>query len=156
MAPIRGDSRVVVHGIDEFRRDLKALDDRTILRELGDEFYRIADHVSSRARARLSAYGAMYARAATTIRPARSQMAARIAFGNNAVPFAGGAEFGAYPDRPRTRSTGTYKGYAQFGGAPVKGGRSIYPTAAAESDWMRNAVDEGMARVLARAFPERT
>lgn len=156
MAPIRGDSRVVVHGIDDLRRELRRLDDKAILRELGDEFYRIAGHVSDKARARLSAYGAMYARAAETIRPARSQMAARIAFGSTAVPFAGGAEFGAYPDRPRTRSTGTYTGYRQFGGAPVRGGRSIYPTAAAESDWMVDMVDQGMARITARAFPERT
>lgn len=154
MAPIRGDDRVRIQGLDELRRELRRLQSSELQGELKDANYRIASHVADKAKSRLSGLGRMEARAAQTIGASRAQAGAQIRFGGPAAPFAGGAEFGANRDVQRTRSTGTYVGYRQFVDT-VKGGRSIYPTVGEENEWMVNEYGEAFERIAARAFPER-
>lgn len=153
MAPIRGNDRIVIHGLDDLRRELGRLDDATLKGELADTHYRVASMVVDRAKIRLSGFGRMEARAAQTMDASQSAQAARINFGGAAAPFAGGAEFGAERNRTRQRSTGTYEGYRQFKEV-VKGGRSIYPTVGDMTNQIVDEYSRDIPRIFARAFPD--
>lgn len=142
--------RITVRGLDEFRRELRKLDDQTFAAELKDTNYRVAHHVVVLASAKLSGYGRMEARAAQTMRAARTLAAAKLHFGSAAVPFAVGAEFGAHHDV--RRNTGRL-GWNQFPQV-VRGGRSIYPTIAAETSWIVREYDASIGRIMADAFPD--
>lgn len=109
MAPIKGPDTVRVTGLDDLRRELRKLDDDSLIDGLKDANYEVASDVVGWSRARAAALGGMEAKAAESLKAGRNQRRAEISFGGRAYEFAAGAVFGAYQDKLRLRKNNTGK-----------------------------------------------
>lgn len=89
-----------VEGLDEFRKELRKLDDAALIEELKDANSEVADVIVRGAQSRASTR--MERRAADTLKARRNQRQAEVSLGNSKVPFALGAEFGSKHNELRT------------------------------------------------------
>src|SRR5689334_9916926 len=107
MAVMKGESTKVV-GLDDFRRELKKLDDKELVDDLKDVNYEVAVVVISSAQAHASTR--MESAAAATLKPSRQAARAQVV-GGAGIEFFGGAEFGAAQNQLRNTSRGTITGW---------------------------------------------
>ena len=152
-----GQGGVRVKGLDELRRELKRLDDAGLINELKDVNYEVAQSIIGPAQAKAASVGAMEARAAATLKASKAAAVARVNFGGAKAPFAGGAEFGAGQDRPRSTARGTVRGWNQFNPWRGNGGDAgyfLYPTIRERTDDIVEMYGDGLERITARAFPD--
>jgi hypothetical protein len=155
----RSEETVRVKGLDDFRRELRRLGDEagpdglSLLKEAN---HKIASMVISKAQARAGGVGPMQSRAAATLKAGRAQARATIT-GGARVPFFFGAEFGSYPNFPRTRGGRTYLGFNQFKPHKRSGSGStgyfLYPTMKAESRNIIEMYGKELDRIAKKAFP---
>lgn len=135
------DVRVDVQGLAEFRRELRRVD-----AELPDRLkaanVELAGHVVAGAQGRAGTVSRMAAKAAESLRPARTVGGAAVYLGNAATPFAMGAEFGSV----RFRQFEPWRGSG--GGA----GYFLYPEIRAQ----RDRIIERYRQVLDELLPERS
>jgi hypothetical protein len=155
----RSEETVRVQGLDEFRRELKKLEQATGtdgLSLLKDANYRVANMVVGKAQSRAGSVGPMQARAASTLKAGRQQARAVIV-GGSRVPFFFGAEFGAYSNFPRQRGGRNFIGFNQFKPwkSPGNGntGYFLYPTMKAESQRIIDMYAEELDKITKQAFP---
>lgn len=112
--PMRTASTVTVAGLDEFRRELRKLDDKTLIDGLKDANKQVGDLVVDEAKSR--AQTRLQQKAAATLRAGRQQAKAVVTGGTAKVPFFYGAEFGALKYRQFSpwRGSGQNAGYFLF------------------------------------------
>ncbi len=115
--PRRGgaDSAAVqILGLRELQRALRRAEGRTAS-ELRRVNKAAAELTARRARERASSLGGVAAKAAPSVRAAAEQRFAKVAIGGARHPYALGANFGAYHDRPRVDRRGrSLQGWNQF------------------------------------------
>lgn len=148
---------VKVEGLDDLRRELRKLDDAGLMAELKDVNYQVAQSVIGPAQSKAASIGRMEARAAATLTASKAAAAARVNFGGARAPFAGGAEFGAGQDRPRSTARGTVSGWNQFN--PWRGndggaGYFLYPTIRERMPDIVEQYGDGIERITSKAFPD--
>lgn len=148
---------VQVVGLDEFRRELRRLEDQGMVEGLKAVNYEVASRVVVWAQARAGGLGAMQVRAAGSLRASRTQARAQVAGGGARVPFFAGAEFGAGQNQPRRTSRGTVTGWNQF--QPWRGngpdaGYFLYPAIRDHNTEIVQTYSEAMAELGRRAFPD--
>lgn len=85
---------VTVPGLDDFRRDLKAMGD-DLARELGQANRAAAEIVGDRARSKAQSLGGVHAKTGPSIKESGASATVRISIGGPKYPFALGAEFGS-------------------------------------------------------------
>jgi len=145
-----------VEGVKELRKQLLAMDKQWASR-FKDANAKAAEIVVSAARARAPRVGRMAAKAAQTLRVARTQTAAAVRFGGSRAPFALGAEFGAVRGASRSTSRGPRRGWNQFQphrGGGMSAGYFLYP---AIRENQPEIIDTFLAEIDAitrDAFPE--
>lgn len=98
---ISGADTVRVEGLDDFRRELRKLDEAGLIEELKDANKSVADFVVLRARLKAIGVSPGAARVAQSLTARRGQRAAEVSFGGPKYPDAAGHEFGAYRDKLR-------------------------------------------------------
>lgn len=155
--PLTTANTVRVDGLDDLRRELRRLDDAGLSDRLKDANYRVSEIVVRRAQARAAALGRMQQKAADTLRPARQAARAVVTLGRASVPFALGAEFGAWqgirqPGRNRGRV-----GLNQFDpwrGRSTGAGYFLWPGIRDSADDIRDAYLEELDRITSDAFPD--
>ena len=91
-----------IEGLDQFRKDLKAIDP-ALGREMGQANKKAAELVAREARSRAQRRGSSAAKGADSIKSSAAQRAATITIGSARRPWMHGAEFGAkqYRQFPR-------------------------------------------------------
>jgi hypothetical protein len=158
---------VYVKGLDEFRRELKRLeqsggpDGRDMLKAAN---HKVASYVISKSKSRASTIGRMQAAAASTMRAGQAQSRATIT-GGAGVPFFFGAEFGSKRDILRRErrpagwaGAGRWRGYNQFlpWRSPGTGrtGYFLFPTMRAESPAIVEMYADELDGIIADAFPD--
>ena len=115
---------VRVEGLREFARAARSAD-RRFSKDLRHAHKETAEHVVDRARTEAGRHGPQAVRAATTLRSRGESLYSTVVFGSPKVPFAFGANFGAYHDRVRNTARGSMLGWNQFpewGGNEMTGG----------------------------------
>jgi len=115
---------VRVEGLRDFARAIRAAD-RRFSKDLRLAHKETAEHVVQRAKVEAGRAGPQAARAATTLRSRGESLYSVVVFGSPKVPFAFGANFGAYHDRERNTARGSRLGWNQFpewGGNQFTGG----------------------------------
>jgi hypothetical protein len=146
---------VKVVGLDDFRRELKKLDEAGLIADLKEANREVAQLVVDGAQQRADTR--LERAAAASLRASRTQARAQVIGGSSKVPFFGGAEFGAGQNAPRVRATGRYVGFNQFK-AWTGNGRSagffLYPTIRAETDRIVEVYGDHMDRITKKAFPD--
>lgn len=145
--PVRSQDTVKVQGLDQFRRELRKLqqsagsDGIALLKEAN---YRIASMVVGKAQSRASSIGPMQSKAAASLKPGRQQARAVVSGGGARVPFFNGAEFGA-------------KQYKQFLPWKKPGGGNtgyfLFPTMKAESKNIIEMYGDELEKIAKQAFP---
>lgn len=165
---MKSTATVAVKGLDQFRRELKAIadgggaDGEALLKEANQ---RVARHVISRATARASGVGVMQLRAAQSMVPGRRSARATITGGSSKVPYFFGAEFGAKPNILRRErraagwaSPGRWRGYNQFETWKKPGsgntGYFLFPTMRAESAEIVEIYGREIDQIMKKAFPD--
>jgi hypothetical protein len=158
--PRRTQDTIRVKGLDEFRKELRKLQDAAGadgLSLLKDANFRVANMVIGKAQSRASGLGAMQAKAASTMKAGRAQARATIT-GGARIPFFFGAEFGAYSNVPRQRGGRAFVGFNQF--EPFKkpgngnAGYFLYPTIKAESKRIIDMYADELEKISKQAFPD--
>lgn len=144
---VRSQDTVKVQGLDQFRRELRKLqqsagsDSIALLKEAN---YRVASMVVGKAQSRASSIGPMQAKAAASLKPGRQQARAVVSGGGARVPFFNGAEFGA-------------KYYKQFLPWKKPGGGNtgyfLFPTMKAESKNIIDMYGDELEKIAKQAFP---
>lgn len=123
--------KIIVEGVAPVRKAIKELGDPTVTREFKAAGKHITDDiVIPGARSKAAGLGAMYARAATTLRAANVAQGAAVRYGAG-VPWAMGAEFGAAQGQARNTQRGTVHGWNQFRpwrGSGSDAGYFVWPT----------------------------
>lgn len=154
----RGSRFVAVQGLDELRRELRRLDDETIINELKDTNQAVARDVVGWAQQRAGSLGPMERRAAASMTASRAQKGAQVRLGGARAPFAAGAEFGAYRGRQRVLAGGrTVTGWNQFNpwrGNGADAGYFLYPAIRAHTAELVETYAEAIDRIVAKAFPD--
>jgi hypothetical protein len=152
-----GGAKVV--GLNEFRRELKRLDDQGLTKELKDANFEAAQSIIKPAQSLAASLGPMQAKAAATMKASRAASKAAVNLGGASAPFAGGAEFGSGretmrypPGRP-----GGVIGWNQF--LPWRGnggdaGYFLYPTIRDRIDELIEMYGDALERISAKAFPD--
>ena len=104
MAVVRSVDSVNVTGLAELRREIKKAqqaggpDGAGQLKELN---YQVAEFVIGKAKTKASSVSPMASKAAKSMDPSKSGVAARVNAGGAKYPYFGGAEFGAHRNRKR-------------------------------------------------------
>lgn len=150
--PLDGES-IKIRGLSELRRELAKLDDKTIIDELKDVHYNIAQLGVNAAQAQASSR--MEQSAAQSLKPGRQAARAVISFGGPA--FAMGAEFGAGQNVPRTAGGRRVRGWNQFKpwrGSGEGAGYFLFPGLRSRRDEFVEMEADGMIKVLRHAFPD--
>jgi hypothetical protein len=139
MPPRQG---VEVHGLDDFRRELRKLAD-DLPRELTDANFQVATLVSQDAKQRASGVSRGARKSAESLSAARTQAAAKVRMGGSRYPFAAGFEFGSirYPQFPAWRGSGPTAGYW------------LYPSIRANNDRIVDMYGDLLDRITREAFP---
>lgn len=139
MPPRQG---VEVHGLDDFRRELRRLAD-DLPRELADANHQVATLVANEAQQRAGGVSRGARKAAESLSAARTQAAAKVRMGGARYPFAAGFEFGSirYPQFPPWRGSGETAGYW------------LYPSIRANNDRIVDMYGELLDGITRRAFP---
>jgi hypothetical protein len=153
----QGPQSVAVKGLDELRRELRRLDDAGLLDELKTANFEVASSVVEWAQAEARRFGPMDVAAADTLSAARGQRAAEVRLGGAKAPWAGGSEFGAGRNMPRSTSRGTVTGWQQF--RPWRGngrdaGYWLYPAIRSHTDQIVETYGDALEQITARAFPD--
>jgi len=146
---------VTVEGLDEFRRELRKLDEKGLIDELKDANYDVAKLVVGRAQQNASSR--MERSAAASMRPSRQAARAQVTGGGADVPFFGGAEFGAMRNQRRQTPRGTVTGWNQFQpwrGSGSGAGYFLYPAIRESTDDIVEMYGEAIEKITARAFPD--
>lgn len=156
----RTEDTVRVAGLDQFRRELKRIESEggpggvALLKEAN---YRVASMVADKAKGRAAGVGAQQSRAAATLKPGRQQARATIS-GGTGIRFFYGAEFGAYPNFPRSRNGRSFLGFNQFlpWKRPGNGntGYFLFPTMKAETKNIIEMYGDELEQVTRQAFPD--
>lgn len=147
---------VKVAGLGELRKELKRLDEPSILNELKDANYEVAELVRKEAVTRASSK--MEQRAAESLKSARQAARAQLSGGGAKVPYFGGAEFGAMRNQPRTGPSGrVFQGYNQF--QPWRGNDSgagyfLYPAIRDLTEPIVNIYGDWLEKITKKAFPD--
>lgn len=165
-----GQGGVKVKGLDELRRELKKLDAAAgagiafgeggsvpMAAQLGEVNYDVASSIIGPAKAKAASVGRMEARAAATLSASKSTVSARVMFGGAKAPFAGGAEFGAGQNRPRSTARGTVQGWNQFNPWRGNGGDAgyfLYPTIRERTPDIVEMYGDAIEKITAQAFPD--
>ena len=92
---------VVVKGLDDFRRELRRLDDAALTDQLKDANQEVAQLVVDKAKSNARALGGMEAKAAASLTARRAQARSEVSLGGRGAEFAAGAEFGAHRNKIR-------------------------------------------------------
>ena len=92
---------VVVKGLDDFRRELRRLDDAALTDQLKDANQEVAQLVVDKAKSNARALGGMEAKAAASLAARRGQARSEVSLGGRGAEFAAGAEFGAHRNKIR-------------------------------------------------------
>ena len=155
MARLDADT-VKVAGLSELRKELKRLDEATLIDELKDANYEVAELVRKEAVGRASTK--MEQRAADSLKSARQAARAQLSGGGAKVPYFGGAEFGAMRNQTRTGPSGrTYQGYNQFQewrGNGSDAGYFLYPAIRDLSEPIVNIYGDYLEQITKKAFPD--
>ncbi len=156
----RSEETVRVAGLDAFRRELRKLESDAGpegIAMLKEANHKVATMVVGKAQARAGSVGPMQAKAASTLRAGRQQARATIT-GGVRMPFFFGAEFGSYPNFPRSRGGRTFLGFNQFmpWKKPGNGntGYFLYPTMRAETRNIIEMYGDELDRIAKNAFPD--
>jgi hypothetical protein len=161
--PMRSSATVNVKGLDEFRKQLRKLEDAGATEQLKEANYKVASFVISRARTAAAGVGHMQSRAAATMTAGRAQSRATIT-GGGKVPYFYGAEFGAKSNvlRRSRRAAGwagpgRWMGYNQF--LPWRGSKGnvgyfLFPTMRTESAAIVEMYGDELDRITKDAFPD--
>lgn len=158
--PRRTEETVRVAGLDQFRRQLRRLEQEggpngiALLKEAN---YKVASMVVGKAQARASTIGRQQAKAASTLRPGRQQARATIS-GGTGIRFFFGAEFGSYGDIQRVRGGRRFLGFNQFleWKRPGNGntGYFLFPTMRDETRNIIEMYGDELDRIAKDAFPD--
>jgi hypothetical protein len=164
---LKSGDQVIVHGLDDLRRELRRIESKggpNGLELLKGANYKVATHVIGRAQGRAAGAGRMQARAASTLKAGRAQARATIT-GGVGVPYFFGAEFGSKSNILRRArqpagwaGAGRWLGYNQF--LPWKqpgGGRAgyfLFPTMRSESAAIVEIYGDELDDIVAAAFPD--
>lgn len=158
--PVRTQETVRVAGLDQFRRQLRQIEqagDTDGIALLKEANYRVASMVANRAKGRAASVGRLQAKAAGSLRPGRQQARATIS-GGTGVRFFFGAEFGSYRDIPRTRNNRTFLGFNQFLNWKQPGngntGYFLFPTMRDETRNIIEMYGDELDRIAKDAFPD--
>lgn len=152
---------VQVRGLSELQRALRDVD-VALPRELRVANKEAAELVADAARARAEGLGGVAEKTAPSIRALGEQRRAKIALGGARYPFALGANFGAYHDRPRNTAHGRLEGWNQFpswAGNRFTGGsrdRFLYWAVAHKRKEFIEVYEQLLDAVAKRAFPSGT
>jgi hypothetical protein len=135
---------IAVEGLDELRKGLKALGDVEASREYKLAGYNAAaEVVIPRAQGRAGALGRMQARAAASLKPARSVAGGAVRYGGG-VPFAMGAEFGSI----------RYKQFEPWRGSAGDAGYFLWPTLRDDAADIISAFDRALEPLYRRVCPD--
>jgi hypothetical protein len=156
-AELRGAIKVV--GLRETITALRAIDESMVdIVQAANK--KAAEVVAERAQALASSLGKMQARAAATLKPASLQKMATLRLGNKEVPFALGAEFGAYRNQPRESRRGgrfvSTLGWNQFEkwrGSDTGAGYFLWPSIRDNRAEILAAHENELDRLLRFYFP---
>lgn len=150
------DEAVRVAGLDQFRKELRKLDDAGLIEGLKDANFEVAELVVRSAKANASTR--MENRAAATLKARRGQRRAEVGLGNARTPFAIGAEFGAGQNIVRRSVNGrSFRGYNQFRqwrGSDSGAGYFLYPAIRAETDKIVEVYGDSIDKLMSKAFPD--
>ena len=166
---------VKVHGMKEFRKDIKRMqagggpDGRDLLK---DANRKVAQHVKDRSKGRASAAGKMQELAWASMKVGNAQNKATLTGGAISQPvgrkkktgpvlFFSGAEFGGYSDKNRfTTGRGgksvTYLGWGQLL-SPKPNGRTgyfLFPTMRAETEEIKEIWGREFDSISSKVFPD--
>jgi len=144
---------VGVSGLKSLAREMKRVGDIEARTAVRLALKGIALTEAEKVRAVTAASGREGARVAPAITGVATPSSAGIRINGTKVPGALGYEFGAGHDVPRTRRTGTYRGYNQFPqwtGSGENAGRFLWPTLRADQDRITSDVDSALGAVLDR------
>jgi len=147
---------VAVKGLDEFRKELRKLDEPELVQALKDVNYAVASLVVDRAKGNASTR--MQQRAAATLTPSRQAARAQVNLGGSKFPGAAGAEFGAGQNQPRVGPSGrNYTGHNQFEawrGSGSDAGYFLYPAIRDSTDEIVEMYGDAIEDITRRAFPD--
>lgn len=143
---------VKVTGLKELIRELKKLDDAGLVNELKDANYKVAQLVVNKAQGNAS--GRMESAAAASLKPGRQAAKAVVSGGGAAVPFFGGAEFGAGQNKLRNTARGAVRGWNQFVPWTGQTGRFLYPAIRSSMDEIVELYGDEIEKITKRAFPD--
>lgn len=157
----RTDATVNVKGLDQFRRELRKIEQQggadgiSLLKEAN---VRVANYVIAKAQARAAGIGRMQHKAALSMRAGRQQARATIIGGGSRMPYFFGAEFGAYPNVPRTRNNRQFQGFNQFERWKQPGGGRtgyfLFPTMRDETRRIIDMYGDELDQIAKQAFPD--
>jgi hypothetical protein len=86
--------QIQVQNLSRFRRELKAAQPG-LVQQVKEVNFKIATEVVESARSRASVVGGVAPKAASSMRAAKTSVAARVTLGGSRYPYAYGAEFGS-------------------------------------------------------------
>lgn len=139
--PMRTKSTVTVEGLDQFRRELRKLDDKTLIDGLKDANKQVGDIVVDEAKSR--AQTRLQVKAASTLRAGRQQARAVVTGGTARVPFFFGAEFGALQ----------YRQFSPWRGSGENAGYFLFPAIRDKREEVLDVYGVAIERLAAEAFP---
>lgn len=158
--PIKTGDTVRVAGLDQFRRQLRRIEQEggpdgiALLKEAN---HRVASMVIGKAQARAATVGRQQAKAASTLKAGRQQARATIS-GGTGIRFFFGAEFGSYSNILRDRGGRRFLGFNQFLNWKQPGngntGYFLFPTMKAESKNIIEMYGDELDRIAKDAFPD--
>jgi len=147
---------VKVDGLKDFSRELKALGDKDLSAEFTRANVAAADLIVERARVRAAGQGRQAKAAARTLRAVKSKVRAEVVVGGVKAPWVFGSEFGAQQNKPRRRTSGSYRGFNQFKpwrGSGANAGYWLYPTIRASADDIVDQYVPDVDELMSKAFP---
>jgi hypothetical protein len=155
-----GANTVKVAGLGELRKELKRLDEPTILDELKDANFEVAELVRREALDRASSR--MEIRAAESLKSARQAQRAQLTGGGAKTPFFGGAEFGSDRGKSRiiagkTMQSHNRVGWRQFQewrGNQSDAGYFLYPAIRDLTEPIVNIYGDWLEQITKKAFPD--
>lgn len=153
----RGAIKVV--GLRETLTALKAIDESMVdIIQVANK--KAAELVAEKAQAKAATLGRMQAAAAATLKPASLSKMATLRLGNKRVPFALGAEFGAYRNQPRASRRGgrfvSTLGWNQFEkwrGSDTGAGYFLWPSIRENREEILAVHEAQLDKLLRTYFP---
>ncbi len=152
----QGPKTVAVKGLDEFRRELRKLDDAGLLDDLKDVNYSVAELVVEEAQRNASTR--LQRLASESLSPSRQAARAQVTGGGANAPYFGGAEFGSQRGQRRTGPSGRrFLGHNQFDpwrGNGSSAGYFLYPAIRDNTERIIELYGDEMDRITKKAFPD--